>query len=438
METCEYVFHNKEKCVENVLKNSEFCILHIDLPEDEESEEFKKINESKKKKVEEKVSKEDFNFEGVKLLEIDFSGMKIKNDIDFNHSVIRKNALFIKATIGGDARFIKATIGGDARFIKATIGGDARFGGATIDGYARFGGATIGKSARFEGATIGKSARFEGATIGKSARFGRVRIGRNAWFKGAMICLDAWFKGAIIGGDAWFEGAKIGGNVRFEGATIGLNAGFKGAKICKDASFDRTKIGEKIEFKGTTFKNPEAQKNACRTAKNIWAKSGDREEEDYYHYHEMEAKRKQKYKEFSLKPFLKLIRKLRLEKLISNHIEFFEEKRSIYYGFLDLPIQYIFGYGIYPFRVIAAWGLTVLLFALYFWIFNGVGRVGNGVENAESFLENLYFSIFTATTLGYGDYRPNPGHQLMAGILAIFGTFMWAAFITIFARKYMR
>jgi len=146
-------------------------------------------------------------------------------------------------------------------------------------------------------------------------------------------------------------------------------------------------------------------KKALLTAKNIWKSLGDREKEDYYHYREMEAKRKQ--------------------------------KNSII-KFVELPIQYIFGYGIYPFRVMATWGLTVLLFAIYFWIFNGVGRVGNGVENAESFLENLYFSIFTATTLGYGDYRPNPGYHLMAGILAIFGTFMWAAFVAIFARKYMR
>ncbi|NYT00847.1 MAG: hypothetical protein GKB99_03895, partial [Methanocellales archaeon] len=99
MEKCGYKFRNGENCKEESQKNSEFCILHVDLPEDESSEEFKKINELKKKKVEEKVSKEDFNFEGAILLEVDFSGMKIKNNLDFNHSVIRKNALFNGAEI---------------------------------------------------------------------------------------------------------------------------------------------------------------------------------------------------------------------------------------------------------------------------------------------------------------------------------------------------
>ena len=51
MKTCEYVFQNKEKCGEDVLENSEFCIIHIDLPEDEESDEFREINDLKKRIV---------------------------------------------------------------------------------------------------------------------------------------------------------------------------------------------------------------------------------------------------------------------------------------------------------------------------------------------------------------------------------------------------
>ncbi len=107
MGACGYEFRNKEKCGEETWQNSEFCILHMELPEDEESEEFREINELKKKKVEEKVSKEDFNFEGARLLEVDFSGMKIKNNMDFNGSAIRRDALFREATIGGYTFFGK-------------------------------------------------------------------------------------------------------------------------------------------------------------------------------------------------------------------------------------------------------------------------------------------------------------------------------------------
>ncbi len=422
MKTCAYTFRNKEKCAEEVLKDSEFCILHVDLPEDESSEEFKRINKLKEKKVEEKVGKEDFNFEGARLFEVDFSGMKIKNSLNFIQAVIRKDALFERAEIGGNALFDEVRIGGNARFSKATIDRDAVFMEATIGGNAQFEEATIGESAGFWKATIdgdasfdraeiggdagfgvakiGGSAEFEGAKICGDARFGEATIGRYARFSKATIDGDASFWEATIGGNASFWEATIGGNAQFEEATIGESARFEGAEIGGYTLFYRTTIGGILSFKDTTFKDPRGQEEACRTAKNIWAKFGDRDEEDKYHYLEMEAKREQK------KPIIR---------------------------FLELIlIQKIFRYGTKWEYVLITWFLVVFGFAFFFWI-------GNGVEGATSLWENIYFSIVTATTLGYGDYHPTYGiYQGLAGILAIFGTFMWAAFIAIFARKYMR
>lgn len=67
MKICEYKFRNGERCEEEALPNSKYCILHIDLPEDTTSEEFKRINKLKLDKVVEKGSKGGFNFEGTKL-----------------------------------------------------------------------------------------------------------------------------------------------------------------------------------------------------------------------------------------------------------------------------------------------------------------------------------------------------------------------------------
>ena len=159
---------------------------------------------------------------------------------------------------------------------------------------------------------------------------------------------------------------------------------------------------------------------------------GDRTAADYYFYREMEAKRKRKYLTFSLKPFLSLLRKLKFEKALAKYTGFLEKKRRVYWGFLELPIQYIFGYGVHPWRVIATWLLTVFSLTFVYWY-------GNGVEAANSLWECLYFSVVTAATPGYGGYNPQPGFfQGLASFEAIFGTFMWAAFIATFARKYMR
>nr|CBH37559.1 hypothetical membrane protein, ion channel family [uncultured archaeon] len=316
---CEYKFRNGDICQEEALQNSKYCILHIDLPEDKKSEEFKRINELKEEKVKEKISKGDFNFEGAKLLVVDFNGLSVKGDVNFINAVIA---------------------------------------------YVSFAEAKIGVCALFEGAEID-------------------------W---------VWFWGVKISGTVRFIGAKIG-HVYFNYATIGGNARFEEAEIRGMVGFERAEIKKKLIFKNTKFRIPMAQEEACRKAKIICENLGNRADVDYYFYREMEARRKQK------NPIIR---------------------------FLELPVQYIFGYGVHPWRVIATWLLTVFSLAFVYWL-------GNGVEAADSLVEYIYFSVVTVATPGYGGYHPKPGiYQGLASFEAIFGTFMWAAFIATFARKYMR
>jgi hypothetical protein len=438
----------------------------------------------KAEKVKEKVDKRDFNFEGAKLLLIDFSKREIEGDVNFSDVVIIISAWFGGAEIGGNASFDEAEIGGDAWFFNTKIGGDAGFGNAKIGRKAWFVNAKIGENAWFDEAEIGGNASFGGAEIGGDASFFITKIGGDAGFVNAKIGGNAWFGGAEIGGNASFDeaeiggagfvNAKIGGNASFDEAEIGgdawfdeaeigENASFGGAEICSYARFDLLEIKGKLSFRDAIFEKPEAQEESCRKAKRVWEEFGDRIEVDYYFYREMEAKRKQKYLHFSLKELIsKLMVKLGLEKLIRKHIEFFEKilkqihklgleklldkhkeifgkERRIYWGFLELPVQYIFGYGVHPLWVIGWWFLTVLSLAFVYWIGNGV-LVGGELEvAADSFGEYFYFSVVTAATPGYGGYKPVPGfYQALASFEAIFGTFMWAAFIATFARKYMR
>ncbi|KAF5437190.1 Pentapeptide repeat-containing protein [Candidatus Methanophagaceae archaeon] len=374
---CEYTFRDGERCKEEAMPNSKYCVLHVELPEDEESDEFKRINELKEEIVKEKISKEDFYFDGAKLLEVDFSGMTIEGSLTFANAIIKKDASFVGAEIGGDASFNEAKIGGDAWFNEAKIGGDASFNEAEIGG----------------------DASFNEAKIGRDAWFVDAKIGRDAWFVEAEIGGDASFDEAEIGGGVWFKEAKIGGGVWFKEAKIGGGAWFVEAEIGRDVSFSLTEIKGVCSFKDAKFKKPQAQEVACRTARKTQERIGDRVSADYHFYREMEAKRKQKH------PIIRV---------------------------LELPVQYIFGYGVHPWRVITTWLVTVFVLAFVYWL-------GHGVVAADSFWGCLYFSIVTAATPGYGGYHPNPGcYQCLASFEAIFGTFMWAAFIATFARKYMR
>jgi len=79
---------------------------------------------------------------------------------------------------------------------------------------------------------------------------------------------------------------------------------------------------------------------------------------------------------------------------------------------------------------ILLWLAVVLgIFPFLYFVFHGV--------IVNSFFDYFYFSIVTATTLGYGDYHPVGMGKVFASLEAIFGTFMWGLY-NVFARKYMR
>jgi len=175
---------------------------------------------------------------------------------------------------------------------------------------------------------------------------------------------------------------------------------FDNSKFLGHATLNFEKIKGSIYLDKAEFQRPKDQEKIFRLAKTIWEEKGDRVKLDECFYKEMEAKRKQK--------------------------SFFT--RSVEKIF----IQYIFGYGVYPWRLILSFICIIFAFAFLF------GQ-GNGIVEANSTLDYLYFSVVSAATPGYGGYTPQKGiYQLLAIIEAILGTFMWAAFIATFTRKYMR
>ena len=103
-------------------------------------------------------------------------------------------------------------------------------------------------------------------------------------------------------------------------------------------------------------------------------------------------------------------------------------------------IQIIFGYGVRPWWLIGWWIAIFTLFAIVYWAGNGIG----GAVNAFDYIK---VSFATAIAPGYiaviinpasTGYRLAPAYQAVAIAETIIGTFLWAAFIATFARKYMR
>lgn len=254
-----------------------------------------------------------------------------------------------------------------------------------IQGEVRFSDAIFEQQIFFENTRFSDDVSFRGTRFNGDTFFIQVQFNEYAFFTGTRFCRIAFFGGSQFDYDAFFDGVQFN----------------------EDTVFDLSKFsGDVLTFRNTEFSSPSLQEDACRRAKNVLEKNGDREEAGYHFYREMDGKRRQK-------PWYK--------------------------SYLELIfIQWIFGYGVHPLRLWACWLGFVGLFAILYWLGNGIDEVASQLNGPAQLKDYIWFSIATAVTPGYAGYKPTPDFKLVAGVEAIFGTFMWAAFIATFARKYMR
>ena len=199
-------------------------------------------------------------------------------------------------------------------------------------------------------------------------------------------------------GSGYFRDITVNKYFQFMNMEISRDIRLDNAKLLGDVNVNFSKIKGDISLENVQFKNPIDQEKVFRIAKNIWENQGDRGEADKCFYKEMEAKRKQK---------------------------------KWYFRYLEVVIQYCFGYGVYPGRFIVTWISVILVFTVIY-------STQSEINANLGFWSYFYSSVVTAITPGFGTYRPEGNYQLFASVEAILGTFMWAAFIATFTRKYMR
>lgn len=443
-------FEKYENC-DPETKDRVYCIFHKPNKTKEEAKEFyKKFLEKFRPRVEwthmpgEEV--EEFVFEEI----VDCTGYifpNIPEDIrfQFSHVTFEKMAIFNKATFEGDMYLSEVTFNDKVSFEEANFKGELKFSFANfkeeslfrwaVFEKANFRGAVFEKvdfsSAKFQkadflGATFYKYANFRGATFKGDAIFRRVAFKSYADFSNASFQGDADFSEATFGNFAYFNRIPSGRKYKFEGKL----------------SFSRAIFhkGLDIDLLGKYFRLPEAEREACRVQRLFYEKEGRKENADRMFVRERRANRKAKTREAKEK--LNNIDKqknriARFTERLKASIKLFTTCTGALIEWLlaDLTCEY----GTNWKRPVIIWAVVVLLlFPALFMVGNGIRRAGD-LGYVKCFGEYLYFSVVTATTLGYGDYQPSCGvYQLLAGLEAIFGTFMWVIFITIFARKYMR
>ncbi len=131
------------------------------------------------------------------------------------------------------------------------------------------------------------------------------------------------------------------------------------------------------------------------------------------------------------------------EKMVEKKIYSITSKQR-YLGSLFLDI--LCGYGEKPWRIITSSIAWVFFNSFMFFILGietGAAEIrlslqSSFLQNVYSFLNCLYFSFVTFTTLGYGDLHPTGITKVFATIEAFTGAFMIALFVLTMGRKMMR
>ncbi len=104
------------------------------------------------------------------------------------------------------------------------------------------------------------------------------------------------------------------------------------------------------------------------------------------------------------------------------------------------------GYGENPERVVASSLALIFMCATAYFCIGVEGPNGHmqidlsaGFStNAVNFLNCIYFSVVTFTTLGYGDITPRGLAEALSAIEAFTGAFMMALFVAVFSKKMTR
>lgn len=400
----------EKRCIEETWKSSnEFCIFHDPSPE--------KDVDLFKKKLEEQMQSETekHNFIGYYFPENwDFSGKEFKVDADFRGASFQ-NADFRKTIFKGNVYF------GEATFKK-----DANFNGVAFQGIVDSKKATF-RHAFFREAIFQES-RFLGATF-KNADFGKVIFKKDADFSRTTFQEDANFINTTFQ-DVFFFRATFKTGLEF------IPKKFKILDLRYTQFFFKGHITADLTY--VKFHRSKLENVAfidCYWPKRIYEEVFMKDKDINLSFNELETI----YRDL----------KQNMQRHGNHHMA-----GELYYREMEMRrkgaktmekrlwlevFRFIAGYGEKPKRTAISSFITIMLFALFYWI---SGCLQYTVQNPcpyQQIKDSIYFSFVTFTTLGLGDIRPlNDLGKFLICCEAVIGAFLIALFVVVFARKMMR
>jgi len=348
----------------------------------------------------------------------DFGGFIFVAEIDFKEHfgvTVFRNAGFLGAEFHGLADFLGAQFHGKAGFEWAQFHGNTSFFGAQFHGNADFLGA------QFHG-----NATFADAEFHQDATFWRAQFrARSASISPKLIKKKTSFAGAILE------------NISLTPLNLDRNASLdlEGAWL-RNTDIRRQDIeGYIIQEQDKNFSKA---KEIYLLLKNNFHTFGRYDDESWAFKKEKDMERKSyfHFRKFYLEGELgKASYRKAHQKYYSPRVWWFYTKYPLRW-FGSVVLNMVYGYGERPFRIFGWCAALIIFCSICYWMYQGASEVvGQQTVPLKGYLNYLYFSIVTFTTLGYGDYRPIGGIKALASIEALLGIFFIALFIFAFARR---
>ncbi len=284
---------------------------------------------------------------------------------------------------------------------------DVIFNSSTFKGQCRFRNAYFGGAAGFDGCVIGGVMTFKNAVFKQDAKFRTVECSGYSLFGSAVFEGSARFANTHFGKGVNFTEARFLGVTDFGGVYSSSRA----VPVYDSISFGRRFYGEDESF-WRFVKQSATEAGYYRLAGECF-------------YNERCAGLWHKWLGGGF-PSLSAVNKV----------------KRVFSGARLLPEfifgRMLFGYGERPVRVLVASVIIILFFAVLFT--NNTALGSRDVQNDAGFLQGLYFSTITFTTLGYGDLYPSAEGfwRQLAMIEALTGGCLMALFVVCLAKRFSR
>ncbi len=318
---------------------------------------------------------------------LNFNACTFENDVFFAPPWDKSGAL--KVIFEKDVLFNSSVFNSPVRFSEAFFQGTASFDGCLFERVACF------RQAVFAGRALFRTATFEGYGLFNDCRFEQDARWVNVCFARGANFAQAYFGGIVDFGGAYSrsKSVPVHDGVHFAKTTFGEDESFWRfiKQTCQDAGY--------YQQAGESF-----YRERCA---NFWKRMRG------FNYEQLPAHRK-------------ILRWLLAVRLVPELV----------FG------RWLFGYGERPVRVLVA-AVVVIVFCGLFYSsrFCHLMEQGTIRRLSLSFVDGIYFSTITFTTVGYGEMYPAPTDlltRMMVMFEAFSGVFLMPMFVVCLAKRFSR